>query len=31
MPLMTGTTQALKFSEIPEGGTEVTMRFALAA
>jgi serine/threonine-protein kinase RsbW len=31
MPLMTGTTQALKFREIPEGGTEVAMRFALAA
>jgi serine/threonine-protein kinase RsbW len=31
MPLMTGTTQALKFSELPDGGTEVTMRFALAA
>src|SRR3954453_17491513 len=31
MPLMTGTTQALKFSEMPEGGTEVTMHFALAA
>jgi serine/threonine-protein kinase RsbW len=30
MPLMTGTTQALKFGESPEGGTEVTMRFALA-
>jgi anti-sigma regulatory factor (Ser/Thr protein kinase) len=30
MPLMTGSTQALTFSEIPEGGTEVTMRFALA-
>jgi anti-sigma regulatory factor (Ser/Thr protein kinase) len=31
MPLMTGTTQALKFSEPPDGGTEVTMHFALAA
>jgi serine/threonine-protein kinase RsbW len=30
LPLMTGTTQALKFSEVPEGGTKVTMRFALA-
>ncbi|MEA2444423.1 MAG: hypothetical protein QOJ12_1715 [Thermoleophilales bacterium] len=30
MPLMTGSTQGLTFSEIPEGGTEVTMRFALA-
>jgi serine/threonine-protein kinase RsbW len=30
LPLMTGTTQGLKFSEEPEGGTKVTMRFALA-
>jgi serine/threonine-protein kinase RsbW len=30
MPLMTGTTQGLKFSEVPDGGTKVTMRFALA-
>ena len=29
LPLMTGTTQALNFSEVPEGGTKVTMRFAL--
>jgi anti-sigma regulatory factor (Ser/Thr protein kinase) len=30
LPLMTGTTQALKFSEVPDGGTKVTMRFAMA-
>jgi anti-sigma regulatory factor (Ser/Thr protein kinase) len=29
MPLMMGSTQGLQFSETPEGGTEVTMRFAL--
>jgi anti-sigma regulatory factor (Ser/Thr protein kinase) len=31
LPLMTGTTQSLKFSEVPEGGTKVTMRFDLPA
>jgi serine/threonine-protein kinase RsbW len=31
MPLMTGTTQGLHFNQSPEGGTEVTMRFALGA
>ena len=31
LPLMTRTTQSLKFSEGPDGGTEVAMRFALDA
>jgi anti-sigma regulatory factor (Ser/Thr protein kinase) len=31
LPLMTRTTQSLRFSERPEGGTEVAMRFGLAA
>jgi serine/threonine-protein kinase RsbW len=31
MPLMTGSTQALHFREIPEGGTEVAMRVSLHA
>lgn len=29
LPLMTRTTQSLRFGEGPEGGTEVTMRFGL--
>src|SRR5215204_754572 len=29
--LMTRSTQSLKFSESPDGGTEVAMRFALAS
>src|SRR3954463_5237608 len=31
LPLMTRSTQSLKFSERPDGGTEVAMRFALGA
>lgn len=31
LPLMTRSTQSLKFSEGPGGGTEVAMRFALAS
>ena len=29
LPLMTRSTQSLKFSETPDGGTEVAMRFTL--
>lgn len=29
LPVMTRTTQSLKFNEHPDGGTEVAMRFAL--
>jgi serine/threonine-protein kinase RsbW len=31
LPLMTRSTQSLKFSEVPDGGTEVAMRFALVS
>ena len=31
LPLMTRSTDSLKFSEAPDGGTEVAMRFALAS
>jgi len=30
LPLMTRITRSLKFTEVPEGGTEVAMRFGLA-
>ena len=31
LPLMTRTTDSLRFSEGPDGGTEVAMRFGLAS
>ena len=31
LPLMTRITQSLKFSEVPDGGTEVAMRFGVAS
>jgi anti-sigma regulatory factor (Ser/Thr protein kinase) len=31
LPLMTRTTDSLKFSQAPDGGTEVSMRFGLAS
>jgi serine/threonine-protein kinase RsbW len=31
LPLMTRSTQSLKFSEAPDGGTEVAMRFTLVS